>query len=116
LRAPSADRQALCRIVLRSRDGSVDVDAAEHRGDQIVVGNDWYPVADGVSVEIESLLTEVGAVPGPITLRQYLHLARTGSPRIVLEEASDEGAPCAEAEREPGGAFQGTLYPYQATG
>jgi SNF2 family DNA or RNA helicase len=116
LRAPSADRRALCRIALRSRDGGVDVDAAEHKGDQIVVGNEWYPIADGVKAEIDALLAEVGAASGSITLRQYLHLARTGSPRILLEEEADEASPSVEAEPEPSGVFKGTLYPYQATG
>ena len=115
LRAPSADRQALCQIVLR-RDGDVDVDAAGHKGDQIIVSGDWYPIADGLSGDIESLLGEVGATPGSITLRQYLHLARTGSPRVILKESDDEASPSIEPESGLGGAFKGTLYPYQATG
>jgi SNF2 family DNA or RNA helicase len=116
LYAPSAGRRALCRVVLRNRDGSVLADLAGASGDQIVVGTDWYPVAHDLSVEIQALLADAGAAPGLITLRQYLHLARTSSPRVVLEEVSDESALLPQGPEDPGGTFRGSLYPYQATG
>ncbi len=116
LRAPSGHRQAVCRLALRNRGGDVDVDAGRDTGDQIVVGNAWYPIADALNAEIKALLSNAGASPGPITLRQYLHLAQTGSARVLLEDNTHAPRVSTEESPEPNGVFRGTLYPYQATG
>jgi SNF2 family DNA or RNA helicase len=67
--------------------------------------------------EIDALLIESGAVPGPITLRQYLRLARSNSPRVVFEEALEARPRLIEAGlATPAAGFKGILYPYQTTG
>ena len=116
LRAPAAGQGARCDIVLRSRDDSVGVESFMRDSDQVVVGNGWYPVATSLLTEIDSLLSDNGAVAGPITLKQYLLLARSESPRVLFERPVDAAAVEARAEVAASVAFKGILYPYQRTG
>ena len=117
LRPPAPGQSAECSIVLRSSDGGIDVEPLAHGADQIVIGRSWYPVATELLSEVDALLAESGVAAGPITLRNYLKLARSSSPRVLFAEttkiapADIEAAPAA-----PSVLFNGTLYPYQAIG
>lgn len=117
LRPPSASQSAECRIMLRSSDGDVDIEALAHNSDQAVIGNSWYPIATDVMSEIDALLAESSAATGPITLRNYLKLARSSSPRLLFEAATEIAPAAIEAEPPaPSALFEGTLYPYQSIG
>jgi SNF2 family DNA or RNA helicase len=117
LREPASGFGASCQIVLRSRDDRVTLRSFERDVDQVLVGNSWYPVAMSLLPEIDSLLRDNDAALGPITLRQYLKIARTPSPRIIFEHY--ESAKPQQPVKVVGAraaVFRGTLYPYQATG
>lgn len=117
LRSPSASRGAECRIVLKTPDGSMSVDSLSEERDHLTVNNAWYPVATSLFGEIQNQLVAVGITPGPISLRQFLALARLGSPRIIVEPAAEaEEIESTQTPRIETGSFRGQLYPYQETG
>ena len=117
LRPPSAGQSAECCIVLRSSDGRVDVESLAGNADQAVIGDSWYPIATELMREIDLLLAESGAAAGPITLRNYLKLARSSSPRVLFEEVTEIVPAAIKADTAaPSALFKGTLYPYQAIG
>jgi SNF2 family DNA or RNA helicase len=67
--------------------------------------------------DVDGLLSENAVAAGPITLRQYLQVARSGSPRVVFEEAPEVTPPKPQDEVwAPTAGFKGTLYPYQQVG
>jgi SNF2 family DNA or RNA helicase len=117
LRAPAAGQGARCAIVLRSRDGNIDIESFPHDGDQILAENGWYPVATSLLSEIDLLLSDSKAATGPITLKQYLHLARSASPRLIFAEVFEAIAPASPVDVATAAhQFKGTLYAYQVTG
>ena len=86
--------------------------------DQIVLGDNWYPLAPDEVSEVGDLLSQAGVVQaGELSLRQYIALLQSDSPYITITEPT---APSAVPPREPGFAlpsnFQATLYPYQRDG
>jgi SNF2 family DNA or RNA helicase len=117
LRAPAAGQGARCSIVLRNRDGNIDVDSFQRDCDQAIAENAWYPVATSLFTDIDQLLSKSNSAIGPITLKQYLILARSESPRVIFEEASEAIVPTPPVEViTPAHQFKGTLYPYQIAG
>jgi SNF2 family DNA or RNA helicase len=117
LRAPAAGQGARCAIVLRNRDGNIDIDSFSRDCDQVIAENAWYPVTTSLVTDIERLLSSTNAAVGPITLKQYLHLARSESPRVIFDEAFETIVPTPSTEVvTPAHPFKGTLYPYQVTG
>ncbi|NTV92117.1 MAG: DEAD/DEAH box helicase [Chlorobiaceae bacterium] len=93
--------------------------------DQIIVGDDWYPLISENIRAIKELLSRLEIIgPGTITLRQALALVKEESSLILVEtapEGSDDiclsATSCEQALKllsENG--FQADLYPYQKNG
>lgn len=93
--------------------------------DQIIVGENWYPIIPENIQDIQGLLNRTAVTePGIITLRQALELMKEDSPLIWVETAAKESegiclsaSGCDQALKlisENG--FQANLYPYQKNG
>jgi SNF2 family DNA or RNA helicase len=97
------------RVRLSGLEAAVPLDR-----DQILVGNNWYPLPSDVLSEISRLLRTAG-ISGPLTFKQFLDLRRQNSSLVTItSEPSGEATKSimAEAPKE----LKATLYPYQETG
>jgi len=93
--------------------------------DQIIIGDNWYPLISENIQDIRDLLNRSAVTePGVITLRQALELMKEESPLIWIENAATESGDiclstsiCDQALMLlKANGFQANLYPYQKNG
>lgn len=118
---PSADLSTppACSLSLE-RDGQ-RIDAslpADSTADQLLVGDQWTPLAPESMTEATQCLAEAGiARDGTLTLRQYVGLRGMRSDILRFDEPPPPTPHTAHAPERPlPPTFQATLYPYQAVG
>lgn len=92
-----------------------EVDSFPDRDDQIVRGDEWYPLDDAALNDIRQMLAAASVDSlGALSLRAYVALARTGS-RLLTIELADESVESVR-DRPSASKLTATLYPYQETG
>lgn len=85
--------------------------------DQVLVGNDWYPLPPDSLDAIRELLKSVHVPePGPLTLRQYLDLRALNSSLVKVVATYVEREDTPPASRDLPKGLIAELYPYQETG
>lgn len=92
--------------------------------DQIISGNNWYPLIPENIQEIQEILNRIHVTSGAITLRQSLELMKKESPLIWVETSDQESEKtclsaggCDQALKDLAeNGFQADLYPYQKNG
>jgi len=117
-----AGRRSAC-VSIELFDADISILTDEFPEDQLINGNDWFPLVADDLVQIRGCMN-IALVKslGPILLRQYLNLMKLQSPYILLDEenspsfeSEDEAPELNEIVRVPD-EFVGTLFPYQKIG
>lgn len=117
--APDLSRPASCRVRLAS--GSRRLDAqVSFRDDQILVGQEWFPLSTELLQEVSEVLRVAGiTAPGDLSLKQYLALRQQDSRFVTVGEEPVVGGSVSTAgvpSTGPPEGLEATLYAYQQTG
>ena len=111
--------RASCKILLSGREVKEVFDQIPVQADQSLIGNSWYPIAQGSVRALLDLLqnANIGGL-GDISLRQYLNLLQLKSDSIDIDPQLSQTSrelPHLGAPELPQG-FMGQLYDYQSKG
>ena len=120
--SPSQGAAPSARLFASNRGREWDVTGAALAGaDHAVCDAVWHPFRPGVLEEIGTALATAGVSLGaPLTLKQYLDLAKEARANSLVEDRVGNGAEV-WSEQAPGedwlpGSFEGVMYPYQLSG
>ena len=117
---PSSDltRRARCQLALL-KNGKPCLREINLNDNQILVGNEWFPLPPDAIDEIRAMLAKAGIDElGELSLRQYLCLRQLSSDLVHIAELHTLSIPPPPPARKPIEAvgLNATLYPYQIVG